>query len=159
MREYSSLSLSTKTSLISSHINKRFYVKSAINNSPELEPLLKDILVGVILGDGWIEKPKVNARFRFEQSDLRRDFFFHLYKFFADYCHSAPKLRNRQDKRTKKKFYATWHFSTKCDPLFTEIYNQFYRDKIKVVPSNIIDLIGPAGLAPSFFIIPSIPLV
>ncbi len=105
MRESSSLSLNTKTSFISSHtnfINKRFYVKSATNNSPELEPLLKDILVGVILGDGWIEKPKVNARFRFEQSDLRRNFFFHLYQFFAVYCHSAPKLRNRQDKRTKK---------------------------------------------------------
>jgi len=30
-----------------------------------------------------LEKPKVNARFRFEQSDERKDFFFHLYSFFA----------------------------------------------------------------------------
>jgi hypothetical protein len=62
-REYSSLSLHTKTSFSfarpfgakSRHINifnKRFYVKGTINNTPELEPLLKDILVGVILGDG-----------------------------------------------------------------------------------------------------------
>jgi hypothetical protein len=66
--------------------------------------LLKDILVGVLLGDGWLEQPKVNARFRFEQSDARKDFFFHLYSFFDKFCHSAPKLRDRLDKRTNKNY-------------------------------------------------------
>lgn len=46
-----------------------------------------------------------------------------------------------------KKVYSTWHFSTKCDALFTAIHNIFYKDKKKIVPSNIGDLIGPAGLA------------
>jgi len=142
-----------KTNLKGNYISiiaKRLYsdsgVKGINNNDSGLEPLLKDILVGVLLGDGWLEKPKVNARFRFEQSDERKDFFFHLYSFLANFCHSAPKLRNRLDKRTKK-IYLTWHFSTKCDPLFTEIYNLFYVERKKVVPGNIIDLIGPAGLA------------
>jgi hypothetical protein len=50
------------------------------------------------------------------------------------------------DKRTNKN-YLTWHFSTKCDPLFTEIYTLFYVERKKIVPNNIIELIGPAGLA------------
>jgi hypothetical protein len=31
-------------------------------------PLLEEVIVGIMLGDGWMEKQKVNARLRFEQS-------------------------------------------------------------------------------------------
>lgn len=99
-----------------------------------------------MLGDGWIEKPKVNARFRFEQSHTRKDFFFYLYEFFSPYCKNAPILRERLDKRTNK-VYSTWHFSTKCSPTFTEMYELFYKDKNKVVTTSIIELMGPASLA------------
>lgn len=119
---------------------------STKNNTPNLNSLLKEILVGVLLGDGWLDKQKVNARFRFEQSDLHKEFFFYLYEFFSVYCQSAPKLRERLDKRTNK-VYFTWHFSTKSYPMFTKMYNLFYIKNKKVVPANIIELIGPATLA------------
>ena len=109
-----------------------------------LSPLVKENLVGCLLGDGWLDKPKINARFRFEQSNLRKEFFFHLYGIFSPYCQSSPKLRERLDKRTNK-IYLTWHFSTKCYPIFTDIYNIFYKNKKKVVPVNIMDLIGPTA--------------
>lgn len=32
-------------------------------------------------------------------------------------------------------------------PIFTNIYNMFYVNKVKIIPLNIIDLIGPASLA------------
>lgn len=100
------------------------------NSLAGLDSFMKEVLVGVILSDGWIEKPKVNARFRFEQTGVRKDFFFHLYGIFSAYCKSAPKLRERFDKRTNK-VYPTWHFSTVCDPVFTEFYSYFYKDKKK----------------------------
>jgi len=38
--------------------------------------MFKSVLVGSLLGDGWLEKQKVNARFRFEQSYKRTEFLF-----------------------------------------------------------------------------------
>ena len=75
--------------------------------------------------------------------------FFYLHKYFSTFCKNSPKLRERFDKRTNK-IYKTWHFSTLSLPLFTEFYNLFYKNKKKIVPINIIDLIDPVSLA--FFI-------
>lgn len=63
-------------------------------------------------------------------------FFFNNYK----------KKRKRLDKRSNK-IYFSWHFSTKSYPILTEIYNLFYKNRKKVIPVNIIDLIAPASLA------------
>jgi LAGLIDADG DNA endonuclease family len=68
------------------------------------KPLLEEVLVGVLLGDGWLEKQKINARFRFEQSHVRSEFFFHLFEYFAPFCSNSPKLRERYDKRTNKTY-------------------------------------------------------
>lgn len=69
----------------------------------------EEVLIGILLGDGWLEKAKVNARFRFEQSHIRTDFFFQVFKFFGFYSPNTTKLRERFDKRTLKT-YKTWHF-------------------------------------------------
>ena len=102
---------------------------------------------------GWLEKRKVHARFRFEQGDIHKEFFFYVYEFFHEYCQSSPKLRERYDNRTIKIYY-TWHFSTKSYPVFTEIYDIFYKDRKKIVPENIVDLISPISLA--FWITPNL---
>ena len=103
-----------------------------INNLIELSinPMFKSILVGSLLGDGWLEKQKVNARFRFEQSYIRTDFFFSLYEYFIPFCKNSYKLRERLDKRTNK-IYKTWHLTTISSPLFTEYYNLFYYENRK----------------------------
>ena len=44
--------------------------------TPEHSNFLEEVLVGMLLGDAWLEKQKVNARFRFEQSHIRTEFFF-----------------------------------------------------------------------------------
>lgn len=109
--------------------------------------MFKSILVGSLLGDGWLEKQKVNARFRFEQSHIRTEFFFSLYEYFILFCKSSPRLRERLDKRTNK-IYKTWHFSTRSLPLFTEYYNLFYSsNRKKVIPTNIIQFLDPIVLA------------
>lgn len=108
--------------------------------------VLGRVIVGTVLGDAWLEKQKVNARFRFEQSHIRTEFFFFLFEYFVPFCSNSPKLRERLDKRTNK-IYKTWHFTTLSLPLFTQYYNLFYIDKKKVVPANIMDLMDPIALA------------
>jgi hypothetical protein len=66
--------------------------------------------------------------------------------FFSGFCQTPPKLRERQDKRTNK-IYFSGHFSTKSYFMFTEIYNLFYLNRKKIIPANIINVIGPASLA------------
>lgn len=112
--------------------------------------LIEEVLIGILLGDGWLEKAKVNARFRFEQSHIRTDFFFQVFKFFCFYSPNTPKLRERLDKRTLKT-YKTWHFTTLSTPFFTYYHNLFYTKTEtgykKTIPNNIIELITPVSLA------------
>ena len=49
---------------------------SPSGETPEHSKFLEEVLVGMLLGDAWLEKQKVNARFRFEQSHIRTEFFF-----------------------------------------------------------------------------------
>lgn len=110
---------------------------------------VEEILVGILLGDGWLEKQKVNARFRFEQSHIRTEFFFDVFKYFAFYSPNTPKLRERLDKRTGK-INKTWHFSTLSSPFFTYYYDLFYQingtGHKKIIPNNIFDFISPVSL-------------
>ncbi len=110
-----------------------------------ISPLLGEVIVGAILGDAWLEKQKINARFRFEQSHLRKDFFFSLFEHFAPLCKTPPKLRERFDKRTNKT-YMTWHFTSLSSPAITYYYDLFYVNNKKVIPVNIVELITPLSL-------------
>lgn len=78
---------------------------------------MQNVIVGLLLGDGWLEKSKVNARFRFEQSYKHTEFFMDVYKYLVFYCRAEPRLRERFDKRTNK-IYRTWHLSTLSSPFF-----------------------------------------
>lgn len=114
--------------------------------------ILEEVIVGIVLGDARLEKAKVKGRLRFEQSDIRTDFFFHVWKYFVFHSSNTPKLRERFDKRTKK-VYKTWHFTTSTSAYFTYYYDMFYTDiskvgyKKKIVPINIKELLTPRALA------------
>lgn len=107
---------------------------------------MRSIIVGLLLGDAWLEKSKVNARFRFEQSHKNTEFFMDVYKYFVFYCKVEPRLRERYDKRTNK-IYKTWHLSTLSSSFFTEYYNWIYPEKKKIVPKDIINYLDDIALS------------
>jgi hypothetical protein len=82
----------------------RFYRKSSKSHL-EISPLLSEIIVGLMLGDLYAEKLKVNSntRLQFKQSNLNKDYIFHLYSFFEDYCNSKPKVTTSFEKRPGRK--------------------------------------------------------
>lgn len=126
----------------------RLMSSSAIKKKElNMDYLRREIMVGLLLGDGWLEKKKINARFRLEQSDAHKGFLFLAYEFLSLFCQSPPKYRERFDKRTSK-VYKSWLFSTKSLSTITELYNVFYdNNNKKIVPTNIKDYISPASLA------------
>lgn len=115
-----------------------------------MSPRLKEILIGVILGDVNIckQKTSVNARLKFDQGTVHKDYLLHLFELFSDYCSMVPKTIIRApDNRTGKE-YSNIFFSTRSLPCFLELYNLFYpAGSIKIVPLNIAELLTPIGLA------------
>jgi len=106
-------------------------------------------LVGLFLGDihARIWKGGVNACLMFKQGIVHKDYIMHLYEIFSGYCSSGPKFTNAApDKRTGV-VYTGIYFNTHCLPCFNALYSLFYIGGVKIVPSNIFELLTPLGLA------------
>jgi len=89
---------------------------------------------------------KSNARIRFLQSLNQADLIYHFYELFKEFSYTEPKINSFLIKETgniRKKI----HFTTRSLPCFNEIYSLFYKNRVKVVPNNIYELLTSVGLA------------
>ena len=113
-----------------------------------LSDKLKEILVGLILGNLTCQKQKLqrNPTFRFTQGMNHKEYLFHLYELFQNYCSKAPRKCNiLPDKRTRK-YYTYIVFYTCSLPCLVPLYELFFVDGKKIVPPNIGELLTPLGL-------------
>ncbi len=125
---------------------KKNYLTKLERLSFTLSSELKDILIGLLLGDLYIHKQKTNARLEFTQGIVHKEYIQHLYELFIIYCGMVPKTTSRlPDKRTGK-VYSSVLFKTFALPCFNELLDLFYVNGVKVVPSNIFELLTPLGL-------------
>jgi len=117
-----------------------------INNIITLPPYYYDIIVGLILSDAWLHKgkPHWNAQLQFKQSLNHFPYFWYVFNLLSHYCSKLPSLKisKRLDKQN-----SSINFHTRALPCFTEMYNLFYVNGVKVIPANIYDLLTPAALA------------
>lgn len=112
---------------------------------------LKQILVGLILGDLWLNKDKKlkngNTSLHFEQGLVHKEYAFYLYFLFKDFCPSEPKISSgKADARTGK-VYSRVRFQTYSLPCFNEYYELFYPTEKKLIPSTIDQLLTARGLS------------
>ena len=106
----------------------------------------KDVLVGLLLGDGHVElSPNgKSARLKVEYSVKNSDYVDFLYQIFKNLVRMKPRTR------TVKGFGKNFDrlgFTTLSLPDFLAFRDLFYRDKTKIVPSNIAQLLTDIGLA------------
>ena len=118
-----------------------------------IESPLNEIMIGLLLGDGHIQKRSINgnSRFIYGQSSLRLhhlNYFNHVFELFKPYLSKDfnPKKRSFTDKRSNKK-YSSVQFATLSLPCFNYYKELFYNENKKIVPSNIQNLLSPRGLA------------
>jgi hypothetical protein len=119
--------------------------KAQLNLSTRQE----EILVGCILGDLNVQKRYINgnAKLRFVQGLLHKEYLEHLYTEFESYCTSAPLItRLAPDKRTGK-VYSSIRFNTLALPCFNKFFVLFYPNGQKIVPQNIGELLTLVSLA------------
>lgn len=108
---------------------------------------IEEILYGSLLGDLYGRCEKGTARFAFIQGLVHKDYIFHLYEIFQEYCPSAPKFNECKPHPKTGKMYTNISFNTYTLPCFNEIYDLFYESGKKIVPKTIGDLLTPLSLA------------
>ena len=82
-----------------------------------------------------------NVRLRFYQGLIHSDYLYFLYNFFKLYKLSPPKTTNSKPDKWTGKLYNSLIFKTKMLPCFNYLWDLFYKDNKKVVPSNINTLL------------------
>ena len=113
----------------------------------KLPPYQKSVIIGLLLSDAWLtiaSKTNHNARLGFSQSEINGKYLWSVFWSLSHYCSSYPSLRIR--KRFGKE-NISWQFFTRSLLCFSELYSLFYANKVKVIPSNIYDLLTPVALA------------
>jgi len=131
------------------YLNK--YYRTSAKQNLEINNELNEIIIGTMLGDLTAEKPslKHNTRLQFKQSLINKDYIYHLYELFQQYCGSKPiNLSGFDNRPTKMKTYHSVKFQTLSLPCFNIYRELFYNPEgIKIIPRNLESLLTEKGLA------------
>ena len=106
----------------------------------------KEILIGLILGDGHLEKlyTPILGRLKVEHSYKQKDYVDWLYKEFKNWVRSKPKTRKMNAWGKMRKNY---RFSTYGHIILGKFRKRFYEGKKKIVPDDLERDITLLGLA------------
>lgn len=106
----------------------------------------RDILVGLMLGDGHLETQNQGKTYRLkiEYAAAKSDYCQQIYEIFQEWVLTPPKPRSKNSSGHLSQNIA---FSTLSHGAFRFYAQQFYLDGRKVVPSRIKKLLTPIGLA------------
>lgn len=111
---------------------------------------VKEVLVGILLGDAHISRRSLtaNSRLHYGQTTKHKEYFEFVYDIFKPFCvkEYIPVSRTYLDKRYNETYYSS-HFVTMQLPCFNEYRELFYQLNKKVIPVNIYSLLTPKGLA------------
>jgi hypothetical protein len=104
---------------------------------------LKDIIVGLALGDLHIRRRNKNTCLNFKQCINHEAYILHLYTLFQEYCKMSPRIK---DVAVNGKTYQSIYFDTLTYEALNYYHELFYKDKKKIVPLNIQELLTAKGL-------------
>jgi hypothetical protein len=107
----------------------------------------ESILPGLLLGDLNVNKQAVNARLRFKQSFIHKEYLDHLYDLFSSYTNSSPVITTAAPDLRTGNIYKSVIFNTYSLPCFNKWFDLFYDKGKKIVPLNIGEFLTPLSLA------------
>lgn len=104
-----------------------------VNTVGSLIPFQKSLIIGTILGDGYLRiiPGRKNAFLEINHSFSQKDYVDWKFEKLKNICNSCPVVRKGNGKRIAYRFY------TKQSPEITEIYNDFYKNGNKIIPDNL----------------------
>lgn len=94
----------------------------------------KEILIGTILGDGCLAVNAHGRNFRLHVEHMAKHHTYVQWKYqiFKEWTLSPPIFLDRTN---------SWKFRTISHPSFTELHKMFYRDRKKIIPEEIDNLL------------------
>ena len=106
----------------------------------------KEILVGLILGDGHLETLNGGRTYRLkvEHSPKQKEYLYWLCENFRDWIHKTPEVRERT---SLGKIIETYGFTTYTSGILKLYAEQFYINGKKIIPKTIDKIITPQSLA------------
>ena len=115
---------------------------------PNLTSREREILIGMILGDAFVEEGKTGlARIQVSHSLKQKEYLYWKFRELRRWVKGKPHLIAHRDKRFDKT-YQRIRFSTIFHPLFRWFREKFYRGKRKIIPKDIEKiLVSPLSLA------------
>jgi hypothetical protein len=120
---------------------------NTVESQRNLTKRQKEILIGLILGDGCLEKNGKNVRLRVEHGLAQRGYINWKYKKLKNLITGKPRIVSSIHYGTGK-IYRRLHFSTFAIPELNDYWHKFYFQKRKRVPKNIKEsLKSPLSLA------------
>ncbi len=134
-------------------INRRYYSTNKLSKKYkeecELTPEQKEILIGIILGDGFLERLKITSNTRLKLDNTypdQEDFVRKSRELLDSITNMEPKVLTRTNKKSNKVTQSIY-FWTLTLPCLNHFHELFYKDKIKSIPNNIEELLTERGLA------------
>ncbi len=115
-----------------------------------LNNYLNEVLVGLLLGDGHIQRRSLtaNSRFMYSQTVKHEVYFNSIYALFKPFCTSSfTSFTTSHLNKETKVINSSLTFATMALPIFNSFHESFYVNKVKIIPKNIFDLLIPVGLA------------
>lgn len=110
----------------------------------------KEALIGIMLGDGYLERnlSSHNTRLSLEQSyPEKKDYLLSLFELYKPLVLNYPKIIIRKPDKRMGKVYKSIAFKTTKFNCLNEYHDLFYKNKKKIVPKNIYELLTVRGLA------------
>ena len=112
----------------------------------KLSDLQKEVLIGVLLGDGHLETQNGGRTYRLkiEHSSLQKEYVDWLYQVFKEWITTPPRERTQIVLGVS---YNKYGFSTLSHGAFRFYAQQFYQNKKKVLPKAIHKWLSPIAMA------------
>lgn len=112
----------------------------------------EEVLLSCIMGDGCLFKSKENINYRMNlaHSEKQKEYFIRKYEAVKDFVGVDYKFVSQFNKKTKKTYYA-YKFQSKVNPYFTRMYDKWYKNGKKIMPSDVKEVLTPKLLAYKFF--------
>lgn len=122
-------------------------VKLTVSTNEQLQ-----ILIGTIIGDGCLFKDGNGAKHRINLAHCleQREYFYSKYLILKDLIRSEPFTQTQQHQKTGKT-HSCVKFQSRVNELYTDLYNEYYKDGKKVLTDENVAALGWQGIAVKYF--------
>ena len=117
-----------------------------LSDELKLSEFQEEVLIGMILGDGCLEHRgnSTGAILKICQSLKQQKFVEWLYDVFINFVRTPPKIKISH--RNGKENYEV-RFDTLTHPIFKNFYDLFYRERKKIIPERVDQLLTETAFA------------